>query len=207
MQTGNLEWFSNKLVLLEMKKKSHKSKRLVRVMLLLLLVITTNLVAQPATPIKGESFLLNGVYYSNIDIEFVFSQEYLGALNSGLVFDIDLDFLVVNVRKRRLNREIGKLSQKYTLKYNAFTQRYTILNVNTGREVSRSSVGSALQYLGSIRNLPTIDDSLINIDQNYQVYLQVSTRAQGVPNWIKALTFWRDNLDFVTEWIQWPLYD
>ena len=82
-----------------MKKKSHKSKRLVRVMLLLLLVITTNLVAQPATPIKGESFLLNGVYYSNIDIEFVFSQEYLEALNSGLVFDIDLDFLVVNVRK------------------------------------------------------------------------------------------------------------
>ena len=207
MQTGNLEWFSNKLALLEMKKKSHKSKRLVRVMLSLLLVITTNLVAQPATPIKGESFLLNGVYYSNIDIEFVFSQEYLGALNSGLVFDIDLDFLVVNVRKRRLNREIGKLSQKYTLKYNAFTQRYTILNVNTGREVSRSSVGSALQYLGNIRNLPTIDDSLINIDQNYQVYLRVSTRAQGVPNWIKALTFWRDNLDFVTEWIQWPLYD
>ena len=207
MQTGNLEWFSNKLVLLEMKKKSHKSKRLVRVMLLLLLVITTNLVAQPATPIKGESFLLNGVYYSNIDIEFVFNQEYLGALNSGLVFDIDLDFLVVSVRKRRLNREIGKLSQKYTLKYNAFTQRYTILNVNTGREVSRSSVGSALQYLSSIRNLPTIDDSLINIDQNYQVYLRVSTRAQGVPNWIKALTFWRDNLDFVTEWIQWPLYD
>ena len=207
MQTGNLEWFSNKLVLLEMKKKSHKSKRLVRVMLLLLLVITTNLVAQPATPIKGESFLLNGVYYSNIDIEFVFSQEYLEALNSGLVFDIDLDFSVVNVRKRRLNREIGKLSQKYTLKYNAFTQRYTILNVNTRREASHSSVGSALQYLGSIRNLPTIDDSLINIDQNYQVYLRVSTRAQGVPNWIKALTFWRDNLDFVTEWIQWPLYD
>ena len=190
-----------------MKKKSHKPKRLVSVMLLILLVIPANLVAEPATPIKGESFLLNGVYYSNIEIEFLFNNDYLEALNSGLVFDIDLDFLVVNVRKRRLNREIGKLSQKYTLKYNAFTQRYTILNVNTGREVSRSSVGSALQYLGSIRNLPTIDDSLINIDQNYQVYLQVSTRAQGVPNWIKALTFWRDNLDFVTEWIQWPLYD
>ena len=190
-----------------MKKKSHKSKRIVRAMLLMLFVITTNLVAQPAKPIKGESFLLNGVYYSNIEIEFVFSKEYLEALNSGLVFDIDLDFSVVNVRTRRLNREIGKLSQKYILKYNAFTQRYTILNVNTGREVSRSSVGSALQYLGNIRNLPTIDDSFINIDQNYQVYLQVSTRAQGVPSWIKTLTFWRDNLDFVTEWIQWPLYD
>ena len=73
-----------------MKKKSHKAKKLVRAMLLLLLVITTNLVAQPATPIKGESFLLNGVYYSNIDIEFVFNDEYLEALNSGLVFDLSL---------------------------------------------------------------------------------------------------------------------
>ena len=85
-------------------------------MLLILFVITTNLVAQPAKPIKGESFLLNGVYYSNIEIEFIFSKEYLEALNSGLVFDIDLDFSVVNVRTRRLNREIGKLSQKYILK-------------------------------------------------------------------------------------------
>ena len=176
-------------------------------MFLILLVITADLIAEPATPLKGESFLLNGVYYSNIEIEFVFSKEYLEALNSGLVFDIDLDFLVVNVRNRRLNREIGKLSQKYILKYNAFTQRYTVSNVNTGREISHSTISSALKYLGSIRNLPTIDDSLINIDQNYQVFLRVSARAQGVPSWIKALTFWRDNLDYVTEWIQWPLYD
>ena len=190
-----------------MKNKTHKSKRHVRVIFLLLLAMANNLVAQPAAPIKGVSYLLNGVYYSNVDIEFVFNQEYLEALNSGLVFDINLDFSVVNVRERRLNREIGKLSQKYILKYNAFTQRYTILNVNTGREVSHSSVSSALEYLGRIRNLPMIDDSLINIDQNYQVFLQVSTRAQGVPSWIKTLTFWRDNLDFVTEWIQWPLYD
>ena len=190
-----------------MKNKSKKSKRLLGVMILFLSFITSSLIAQPAIPIKGESYLLNGVYYSNIDIQFVFNQEYLDALNSGLVFDINLDFLVVNVRKRRFNREIGKLSQKYTLKYNAFTQRYTIQNVNTGREISRSSVNAALDYLGSVNNLPTIDDSLINIDQNYQVYLQVSTRARGVPSWIKTLTFWRDNLDFVTEWIQWPLYD
>ena len=172
-----------------MKNNSKKPERLKGITLLLLWLITGSLLAQPATPMKGESFLLNGVYYSNIEIEFAFSQEYLEALTSGLVFDIDLDFLVVNVRNRRLNKEIGKLSQKYTLKYNAFTQRYSILNVNTGRVISRSSVGSALQYLGSIRNLPTIDDSLINIDQNYQVFLQVTTSARGVPSWIKTLTF------------------
>ena len=188
-----------------MKNKPQKPERLLGTILLLLSFITTNLFAQPVTPIKGESFLLNAVYYSNIDILFVFNKEYQQALNSGLVFDIDLDFVIVNVRKRRFDREIGKLSQKYTLKYNAFTQRYTILNVNTGGVISHASLISASQYLGDIRNLPTIDDSLINIEENYQVFLQVSTKAQGVPWWIRALR--RNNLNFVTDWIQWPLFD
>ena len=188
-----------------MKNKSQKPERLLGTILLLLSFITTNLFAQPATSIKGESFLLNGVYYSNIDILFVFNKEHQQALDSGLVFDIDLDFLIVNVRKRRFDREIGKLSQKYTLKYNAFTQRYTILNVNTGGITSHSGLVSVSQYLGDIRSLPTIDDSLINIDLNYQVFLQVSTKAQGVPRWIRALR--RNNLNFVTDWIQWPLFD
>ena len=184
-----------------MKNKAQKSERLLGTIFLLLSFITTNLFAQQVTPIKGESFLLNGVYYSNIDILFVFNKEYQQALNSGLVFDIDLDFVIVNVRKRRFDREIGKLSQKYTLKYNAFTQRYTILNVNTGGVVSHASLVSASQYLGDVRNLPTIDDSLINIEENYQVFLQVSTKAQDVPRWIRAL---RRNK---TDWIQWPLFD
>ena len=188
-----------------MKNKSQKPERLLGTILLLLSFITTNLFAQPVTPIKGESFLLNAVYYSNIDILFVFNKEYQQALNSGLVFDIDLDFVIVNVRKRRFDREIGKLSQKYTLKYNAFTQRYTILNVNTGGVTSYSDLVSVSQYLGDIRNLPTIDDSLINIDLNYQVFLQVSHKPQGVPSWIRALR--RNNLNFVTDWIQWPLFD
>ena len=73
---------------MEMKNKSHKSEKRLGVTLLLLSLVTTTLFAQPAKPIKGESFLLNGVYYSNIDIEFAFNKEYLEALNSGLVFDI-----------------------------------------------------------------------------------------------------------------------
>ncbi|SVC75996.1 uncharacterized protein METZ01_LOCUS328850, partial [marine metagenome] len=69
-----------------MKNNSKKSESFTWITILLLWFISSSLFAQPATPIKGESFLLNGVYYSNIDIEFVFNQEYLEALTSGLVF-------------------------------------------------------------------------------------------------------------------------
>ena len=95
------KWFSNKLVSVEMKNKAQKPERLLgTIRLYCCCLLLANLFAQPVTPIKGESFLLNGVYYSNIDILFVFNKEYQQALDSGLIFDIDLDFVIVNVTKK-----------------------------------------------------------------------------------------------------------
>jgi len=189
-----------------MKNNINKIKGYMVVALVVFLFTTSIVYAQPVKLIKGESFLIEGVYYSDISIEFSFSKAYLQALNSGLVFDINLDFLIVNVKPWRIDQEIGQLSQNYTIKYNAFTQRYTVLNTNTGRETSYPTIETTLSNLGTINKFPVLDDSLINIDESYQVFLSASIKAQGVPQWIKTLTFWRDNLDFQTEQIQWPLF-
>ncbi len=189
-----------------MKNSSNKIKGYIVVVFVAFLLNTSIVCAQPVKLIKGESFLIEGVYYSDIKIEFSFSRTYLQALNSGLVFDINLDLIIVNIRPWRVDQEIGQLSQNYTIKYNAFTQRYTILNTNTGRERSYPTIETTLRNLGTISKFPVVDDSLINIDENYQVVLSASIKAQGVPQWIKALTFWRDNLDFQTEQIQWSLF-
>ena len=189
-----------------MKNNINKIKGYMVVALVVFLFTTSIVYAQPVKLIKGESFLIEGVYYSDINIEFSFDRAYLQALNSGLVFDIDLDFLIVNIKPWRVDQEIGQLSQNYTIKYNAFTQRYTVLNTNTGRETSYPTIETTLRNLGTINKFPVLDDSLINIDENYQIFLSANIKAQGVPQWIKTLTFWRDNLDFQTEQIQWPLF-
>ena len=189
-----------------MKNNINKIKGHMVALLATLLFATGIVYAQPIKLMKGESILIDGVYYSDINIEFSFNRAYLQALNSGLVFDIDLDFLIVNVKPWRVDKEIGQLSQTYTIKYNAFTQRYTVLNTNTGREISYPTIETTLRNLGTINKFPVVDDSLINIDENYQVFLSANIKAQGIPQWIKTLTFWRDNLDFQTEQIQWPLF-
>jgi hypothetical protein len=189
-----------------MKNNINKIKGHMVALLVALLFATGIVFAQPIKLVKGESILSDGVYYSDINIEFSFSRIYLQALNSGLVFDINLDFLIVNVKPWRVDKEIGQLSQAYTIKYNAFTQRYTVVNTNTGRKTSYPTIEITLRNLGIINKFPLVDDSLINIDESYQVFLSASIKAQGVPQWIKTLTFWRDNLDFQTEQIQWPLF-
>ena len=165
-----------------MKNNINKIKRYMVAVFVVFLFNTSIVCAQPIMLIKGESSLIEGVYYSDISIEFSFSRAYLQALNSGLVFDINLDFLIVNVKPWRIDQEIGQLSQNYTIKYNAFTQRYTTLNTNTGRERSYPTIETTLRNLGTISKFPVVDDSLINIDENSHIPAKYNIR--GIPTLI-----------------------
>ena len=154
----------------------------------------------------GESYLEQGVYYSNIRLPISFREDQVEALNSGLTFEIDLRFSIVNIRSWRLDRTIGEVDQKYLVRYNAFTRRYSVLNSITGRELSSSDLSDIEVYISDVKNLPLIDDSLINIEENYHVYLITYIRAQDVPRWMQSLTFWRENLDTEMEMVEWKLF-
>ena len=154
----------------------------------------------------GESYLENGVYYTNIKLPVKFRADQVEALNSGLSFEADLRFSIVNIKSWRLDRTIGEVEQKYLVRYNAFTRRYSVLNSITGRERSSSDLSDIELYISDIKNLPLIDDSLINIDESYHVYLMTYIRAQDVPRWMQSLTFWRENLDTEMEMVEWKLF-
>jgi hypothetical protein len=154
----------------------------------------------------GESYLENGVYYSNIKLPVGFRADQVEALNSGLSFEVDLRFSIVNIKSWRFDRTIGEVDQKYLVRYNAFTRRYSVLNSITGRELSSSDLSDIEGYISDVKNLPLIDDSLINIEENYHVYLITYIRAQDVPRWMQSLTFWRENLDTEMEVVEWRLF-
>ena len=154
----------------------------------------------------GESYLEQGVYYSNIRLPISFREDQVEALNSGLTFEIDLRFSIVNIRSWRLDRTIGEVDQKYLVRYNAFTRRYSLLNSITGRELSSSSLNEIELEISNIKQLPLIDDSLINIDESYKVFLVTYVRAQNIPRWMQSLTFWRENVDTEMEMVEWKLF-
>ena len=60
---------------------------------------------------KGSSYLDAGVYYSDIELPLRFEKEQIKALESGIVFNLELRFQIVDVRNWRLDRNIGALTQ------------------------------------------------------------------------------------------------
>ena len=156
---------------------------------------------------KGHSYLDTGVYYSDIEIPLSFEKEQIKALESGIVFNLELRFQIIDVRNWRLDRNIGALTQIYTIEFNAFTRRYSVTNNNTGWQVSMSTINEVSNYLSKIKKLPLVDDSLLSLEANYRVFLDSGLRARDVSRWIKTLSFWREGLDSDLEQIQWQLFN
>ena len=156
---------------------------------------------------KGNSYLDAGVYYSDIELPLRFEKEQIKALESGIVFSLELRFQIINVRNWRLDRNIGALTQIYTIEFNAFTRRYSVTNNNTGWQVSMSTINEVSGYLSKIKKLPLVDDSLLSLEANYRVFLNSGLRAKGVSQWMKTISFWRESLDSDLEQIQWQLFN
>jgi len=155
---------------------------------------------------SGSSYIDNGVYYSDIDIPINFENEQIKALESGIVFNLELNLNIVDIRNWRLDRDIGELTQTYSIEFNAFTRRYTVSNKNTGRQASMATIQEASDYLSTIKRLPLVDDSLLDLDANYTVILDSRLRAQGMSQWMKTISFWRESLDSDLEQIRWQLF-
>jgi hypothetical protein len=170
-----------------------------------LFLVTSNLVE--ANIGNGKSYVKDGVYYSDINIPFKLEDRQIEALESGLALTFELSFLIVDTRNWRLDRDIGGLSQGYSLKRNAFTGRYLVTNLNIGTEITLSSVEEVAVFLSEIKNIPLVDDSILDIDKTYIVTMKASIRAKEISQWIKTISFWSEGLDTEFEEIEWKLLD
>ena len=156
---------------------------------------------------SGKSYVKDGVYFSDVQLPFKLEQQQVEALGSGLTLRFQLDFSIVDIRNWRIDRDIGTLSQAYSIRLNAFTGRYLITNLNIGTKATLSSIQEVENFLSEIKNIPLVDDSILDIEKNYNVVMQANITAEGISQWIKTISFWRENLDTEFETIEWKLLD
>ncbi|GIT36502.1 MAG: hypothetical protein Ct9H300mP6_03700 [Gammaproteobacteria bacterium] len=156
---------------------------------------------------SGSSYIDNGVYYSDIEIPINFEKEQIKALESGIIFNLELNLKIVDIRNWRLDRDIGDLNPKiYAIEFNAFTRRYTVSKRTLGGKLHGHDRRGWEIFKGPIKKLPLVDDSLLDLDADYTVILDSRLRAQGMSPWMKTISFWRESLDSDLEQIQWQLF-
>ena len=97
--------------------------------------------------------LLDGVYFLNAVIAYRLSTEARDALHSGVPLGIRLDVEIIHPRRWWFDNENAALRQSYQLEYHALSERYIVLNVNSGDQESFASLFAALELSRACRTL------------------------------------------------------
>lgn len=151
----------------------------------------------------GELVLRDGVYFLNTDIDFQLSTAAREALESGVPLTFELDIELVRPRTLWFDQKIATLTQRYRVRYHALSRRYVLTNLNTGENRSFTSHVSALTELGTVRSLPIINRSLLDQDQQYELWLRAGLDVDDLPPPLKTGAYLSPQWRLLSEWHRW----
>jgi hypothetical protein len=149
--------------------------------------------------------LRDGVYYLNAAIAYRLSSESMDALHAGVPLGIRLDIEFIDPRRWWFDDDSVALRQSYQLEYHALSERYIVLNVNSGDQESFGSLRAALAALGRVERLPLLDSAVLEDDRGYDLRLRAVLDEEQFPGPLRLLAFWRRDWSIASEWYRWPL--
>ena len=149
--------------------------------------------------------LRDGVYYLDAWVEYRLSTEAREALNAGVALTLETEVEFQRIRRFWLDDQEAGLRQGYELQYHALSERYLVVNLNSGEQSSYATLSSALNSLGRITELPLIDASLLDSESNYEIRIRAVLSTEDIPGPLRLLAFWRRDWSLESEWYTWLL--
>jgi hypothetical protein len=146
-----------------------------------------------------------GVYLLTARVEFRLSTEARDALQAGVPLNIRLDVEVIHNRRFWFNNTVAALRQRFQLEYHALSERYIVMNVNSGQQESFGSLFGALNFLGRVDKLPLLDATLLEDSREYRLRMRAFLDVEKFPGPLRLLAFWRRDWSLASDWYQWPL--
>lgn len=145
-----------------------------------------------------------GVWQLNAILELGLSRAAENALAEGVPLTLILETEVSRGRRFLPDEDVAELQQRWQLGYDALAQRYVVVNQNSGAQSAYPSLGEALDALARIRELPLLDEALLQAGRRYEVSLRATLEIGGLPEAVKVLLFWRE-WSRVTDWYTWSV--
>ncbi len=149
--------------------------------------------------------LEDGVYYLSARVEYRLSRQALEALNKGVSLNVELQINVVQLRRFIWDDGVATLRQRYELSFHALTQRFVVLNLNSGESRSFSDLETALLNLGTVERLPVIDAALLDDDDDYEIALRSILDIKELPASVRLLSLVWGDWRVASNWYRWRL--
>ena len=149
--------------------------------------------------------LIDGVYYLSADIDYGLSPAALDALRSGVELTIEVQVQVSRARRFWWDANVADVRHRYQLSFHALSKRYVVRELDRERAESFASYRDALEHLGSISDVPVIDETLLEPERRYDVRMRIAIDVQELPSPLKVFAFLLSEWELTSDWYQWTL--
>ena len=149
--------------------------------------------------------LADKVYYLDARISYSLTEPILEALQKGVPLTFVLDIEIARVRHYWFNDTVAELQQRYQLEYQVLTQQYLVRNLNSGLQFSLPSLDVALSVLGTIVELPILDNQLLDPGEQYTGFLRAQLDIDELPLPIRMMSYFSSEWSLHSDWKTWPL--
>lgn len=162
--------------------------------------------APPGVVIReARTTLKDGVYYLQANIDYRFSRPALEALEKGVSLTVVLRIEILHERNYLWSQKVASLEQRYLLSYHALSQQYMLRNLNSGSQYTFPSFDAAATVLGTVVDLPVIDDNLLEEGGTYSGRVMAELDVDQLPVPLRLLALVSKDWQLNSAWYAWPL--
>jgi hypothetical protein len=154
---------------------------------------------------EATSTLVEGVYRLDARVAMRLSPAVIGALESGVPITFQYRIRVLRERDYLWDQEVASLYQRYQLEYHALSERYLLVNLNTGVSQVHRSLDGALASLGRLQDFPLIDAQLLPPGPRYTGEVQVYLESESLPVPLLVQYYLDASWRLASEPVRWPL--
>jgi hypothetical protein len=174
-------------------------------LLLLLAICPGSLAAADFKIAEVKTYLEEGVYLLDAEIEYRFNDTVLEALNHGVPLTLEVHLQVRRDGAWVWEQDTAELRLRYLISYRAITSLYEVSDLN--QETSRSFVTreAALGFLGEINRLPIVDAQQLESGSAYWLEMKTQLDIEALPLPLRPLAYLTPDWNLSSGWSSWPL--
>lgn len=153
----------------------------------------------------GTVYLRDGVWYLDARVDYRLSEAARDALRNGVPLELRLDVEVLRPGWVWWETTVASLAQRYRLQFHALSERYVLLQLNSGESRSFRSLARMLDAAGEVRALPVIDAELLSADERHTVAVRAGLDTDALPRPLRPMAYISPQWHLESDWQRWPL--
>lgn len=144
-----------------------------------------------------------GMYLIDIRLRLNLDDNMTEALQHGVSLELDVEIEIRQERKWLWNKYIDGTMLRYQLEHHPLSGNYLVIDRDDNTRMQLQTLEEALDYIGSIENLPVVEAERLQDDENYIGLVRAELNFEELPPPLQPATYVSPRWQMESQWYEW----